>query len=520
MPMVMGGETEYALSARRAPDGAYDPGSFLSRFFTYTQARLGYTSTSVRGRFLRNGGLLYLDAGLHMEWATPEVTSPFEAVRYLEAGDRIMEGVVASFLKDSPDVADVFCSRANVDYLSGTLWAAHESYMHRARPSELVAGLAPFLASRVVFGAGGWDYRAPALRFTLSPRAHFITVLTDRDSQYVRPLFHLKDEPHSGTGTHRLHVACGESLCSQTANVLRFGTTALVLAAIERGATPGHEVALSNAVGAVQAFAGDPDFRTAALLVSGRAVTALALQFHYLEHVERRLKELPFPWAEEVCALWRQTLTDLAAGGARATITLDWGIKRALFKLCLARHGIAWSSLPLWDGVLRRLQWRWARVFGEDQPFELDELLQPNEFLKAEMDRLIPIVARRGLSWDQVPVLVRARHEVFELDAKFAALGENGIFNALDRAGALRHKVRDLDVAGATTNPPADTRASIRGRVVQYLTEQGVRYGAEWTGIFDKDRRRELDLRDPFEAEERWRDMPQPAEPAPGATSR
>jgi hypothetical protein len=516
MPMVMGGETEYALSARRAEGHVCDQGSLLARFFTHAHGLLGYTSTSIRGRFLRNGGLLYLDAGLHMEWATPEVTSPFEVVRYLEAGDRIMEGAVASFLAASPDVAEVFCSRANVDYLSGTLWAAHESYMHRARPTDLPAALAPFLASRVVFGAGGWDHRAPALRFTMSPRAHFITTLTDRDSQYVRPLFHLKDEPHSGTGTHRLHVACGESLCSQTANVLRFGTTALVLAAIERGATPGRDVALSNAVGAVQGFAADPDFRVAAPLASGRPITALALQFHYLEHVERLLPELEFPWAEEVCALWRQTLADLAAGGARATITLDWGIKRALFKLCLARHGFAWTSLPIWDLVLRRLQQRWARVFGEDQPFELAELLQPTEFLKAEMDRLIPVLGRRGLSWDQLPALERARNEVFELDAKFGALGECGVFNVLDQAGALRHKVRDLDVAGAVANPPTDTRARIRGRVVQQLSEQGVRYGAEWTGVFDKDGRRELDLRDPFEAEERWRDLPPPAEPAPG----
>ena len=512
--MVMGGETEYALSARRTLGNACDQAAFLTRFFVHTHAHLGYTSTSARGRFLRNGGLLYLDAGLHMEWATPEVTSPFEVVRYLAAGDRIMEGAITSFAASNPDVAEVFCSRANVDYLSRTLWAAHESYMHRAKPHELPAEFMPFLASRVVFGAGGWDCGAPALRFTMSPRAHFITALTEGDSQYVRPLFHLKDEPHSSTGTHRLHVACGESLCSQTANVLRFGATALVLAAIERGARPGAEVALSNAVSAVHVFAADPECRATAALTSGRPVTALALQFHYLEQVERLLPELPLPWAEEVCALWRRTLADLAAGGPQAALTLDWGIKRALFTRCLARHGIAWPALAMWDSVLTQLHRRWVRVFGDEQPFELAALLQPTEFLRAEMDRLIPILARRGLAWDQLPALERARHEVFELDAKFAALGENGIFTVLDRSGVLRHSVRDLDVADAVMNPPGDTRARVRGRVVQHLSERGVRYGAEWTGIFDKDGRRELDLRDPFETEERWRALPAAVEPA------
>jgi proteasome accessory factor A len=129
----------------------------------------------------------------------------------------------------------------------------------------------------------------------------------------------------------------------------------------------------------------------------------------------------------------------------------------------------------------------------------------------------VAVAASRGLSWEQLPALVKARNEVFELDAKFAALGDNGVFNALDRAGALRHKVRDLDVADAVVNPPGDTRAAIRGRVVRELSEKGVRYGAEWTSVFDRDGRRELDLRDPFETQERWRALSPGRDEARGA---
>jgi proteasome accessory factor A len=210
MQTVMGGETEYAISARGAHGRTVPQHELLGRFFGHATSTLGYASTSTRGRFLRNGGLLYLDAGLHMEWATPETTSPFEVVRYLAAGDQILREVAASLQAVSDDIAEVFCSRTNVDYVSGTLWAAHESYMHRADVWAVQTELVPFLASRVLFGAGGWDHQAPGLRFTMSPRAHFINVLADRDSQYVRPLFHTKDEPHSRVGTHRLHVACGE----------------------------------------------------------------------------------------------------------------------------------------------------------------------------------------------------------------------------------------------------------------------------------------------------------------------
>jgi hypothetical protein len=96
-----------------------------------------------------------------------------------------------------------------------------------------------------------------------------------------------------------------------------------------------------------------------------------------------------------------------------------------------------------------------------------------------------------------------ARKEVFELDARFGALGDGGIFNALEAADAIRHQV-GLNVDDAMTKPPQDTRARIRGDVVRRLSDAGISYGAEWTGVHDWSRKLTLDLHDPFESEERW----------------
>ncbi|NOT26374.1 MAG: hypothetical protein HOP16_09775 [Acidobacteria bacterium] len=506
MTTVMGGETEYAISARDHAGQPIPQGPLLARFFAHTTAALKYSSMSSRGRFLRNGGLIYLDAGLHMEWATPEVTCPFEAVRYLEAGDLIVQDIATSFAAGSSDISEIFCSRTNVDYLSGTLWASHESYMHRANVKELPAQLLPFLASRVLFGAGGWDYRAPALRFTLSPRAHFISRTIDSDSQYTRPLFHTKDEPLSGPGIHRLHVACSERACSQTASVLRFGTTALVLALIERGARPGSDVALASPVWAVDRFAAAATGVSAPLLRGGRT-TALAIQRHYLSRVEDAMDQLPFPWTSDVCALWRRTLDDIEEDRPRVAVTLDWAIKQRLFERRLAQRGIAWTSLRTWNTALDRIRRRWLKDAAQRPPFELATLLNPDGWLRTEMGKLSRLLGRQGLSWEQLPALAAARLELFELDAKFGALGENGIFNALDRAGALSHRVRDLDVADAVVTPPQDTRAKIRGDVVLRLSTEATSYGAEWTRVYDRARRRELDLMNPFETDERWREV-------------
>ncbi|HEY7448384.1 MAG TPA: proteasome accessory factor PafA2 family protein [Vicinamibacterales bacterium] len=510
MRMVMGGETEYAISARDTQGTIVDQLTLLARFLDHAKRTLGQTSTADRGRFLPNGGLLYLDSGLHMEWATPECTSPFDVVRFLKAGDRIIQDLASSMTCRWPDMSEIFCSRSNVDYLSKTLWAAHESYMHEIAPGALPAELVPFLASRVILGAGGWDYRSPALRFTLSPRAHFITQVTDRDSQHSRPLFHTKDEPLSRTGSHRLHVACSETLCSDVANVLRFGTTALVLALVERGVRPGREVGLISPIAALHRFALDPECRARAVIATRQRLTALEIQRHYLSSVERNLGESDLPdWAERICVLWKATLDDLERGSSRVDATLDWAIKRRLFSRRLGSRGIEWTTLRTWDTALTRLEHVWNAA-NRDQPFELRLVLENDPTLTPEIRRLTPFVESQGVSWSQLPEFITARDELFELDARYGGLDSRGLFNALDASGTLRHQVPGLDVTNAVTSPPPDTRARIRGDVVQRLSRAGTKYAADWIKICDLDHRRELDLANPFETQEEWREMPAP----------
>jgi hypothetical protein len=195
---------------------------------------------------------------------------------------------------------------------------------------------------------------------------------------------------------------------------------------------------------------------------------------------------------------------------------MDWAIKRRLFERQLARRGIEWSSLPHWNKALGRLAkvWHGTHVLG---PFMIREALERHPLLAAEQARQAAFLARNGLRWEQLADLDVARQEVFELDARFGALGDAGLFNALEAAGAVRHQV-GLDVDGALTTPPQDTRARIRGEVVRRLSDAGVPYGAEWTSINDWARKLTLDLHDPFEREERWSDW-NSLEPLLGARS-
>lgn len=505
MKTLMGGETEYAISARR-PDGEAVPQrELLQGVFDSVKRSMEYTSVSEGGRFLSNGGLLYLDCGLHIEWATPECSSPHDVVRYLAAGDRIVERQLVHFARENPDTRSVFCSRSNVDYLSNTLWGAHESFLHRVPRGILPAQFLPFLASRVVLGAGGWDRTSMALRFTMSPRAHFLTSVCSDDSQFQRPLFHTKDDALSATGSRRLHVACGESLCSEMGNLLRFGTTALVLAAVEHGLRPGDDVALASPLAATRRFARDPHFTTRTRLKEGGGITALELQRHYLRQVESALPELGLPsWADEICVRWRATLDALEAGPAGVDTRLDWAIKHRVFGHYLQKCGLSWEALTALEPAVDRL-WRvWLHKGPKGDCFSLGRLVERHPALDRAMCKLERYLQRRGASWDALPALVEARTALLAMDARFSALGGDGIFDRLDRAGALAHRVPGLVMADAVDQPPPDTRARIRGAAVRQLSAAGIRYRAEWAAVADMDRGRVLDLSDPFESREHW----------------
>src|ERR1039457_3589453 len=81
------------------------------------------------GFFLGNGSRFYADCGNHPELCTPECANPWDVVRYIQAGHRILAGLAAGLEKGSTPGTEIMCFRGNVDY-SGTYstWGCHESY--------------------------------------------------------------------------------------------------------------------------------------------------------------------------------------------------------------------------------------------------------------------------------------------------------------------------------------------------------------------------------------------------------
>jgi len=506
----MGIETEYALVGL-APDGHPLPrGKIASRLLFLAQhvlCNLAAGGTD-KGIFLANGARFYIDVGSHPEFCTPECTDPRDVVRYVSAGDRILERLAAQIERKSTGLEKLLLFRNNVDYSgSRTTWACHESYHMRPALQTLPdEWLIPHLVSRIIYaGSGGFDSRSPGLEFVVSPRApHMVREIT-RSSTGDRGILDGKDESLAEHGSRRLHLLCGDSLCSHTASWLKLGTTALVVRLVEAGVKPGLKYPLRHALGALRVFSGDPFCRATVLLENGEEVTAVDIQRRILRAVERRLDIMP-EWAPAVVAAWRDVLVRLADDPARLDATLDWRIKHALFVAHSKQRGIARGRWDLLSTIVGHLHSRYIQLDEPAAPFR-ETVLDRRGPLAGQVLGMLHTAGRHKVDLEEIEVFLDLRDQLFEIDSRFAQLGPDGIFNALDRTGVLDHAVAGMgDIDRATQKPPFRGRARARGDAIREVSRSGpCEVFCGWDCIMDFEKNKILDLSDPFEEHPSWR---------------
>jgi len=523
---LFGWENEYAF---RATDGRARPAERTTLLHSIQPLIMAKYPALVGpgsgGMFLANGGRMYVDCGMHQEWCTPECANPWDVVRYLLAGEKLLAEAVAEALVKARRTGEAAFFRCNVDYSgTGSTWGAHESILHRYGGDALVAQLVPFLVSRIVItGAGGFDPASPC-RFTLSPRVGYLRRTVSPHSTHDRGIFHTKDEPLASAGYHRLHIICGESLNSHLANWLKAGTTVLAVALAEAGFRPGDAVALQLPLRAMRRYADDPTCTAVASTKSRTLLTAISIQRHYLQLAEAHLRDafMP-PWAEEVTRRWRELLDRLSSGIDAVSTTLDWAIKLRLFQRHAQRRGIPWESLRHWNNVLTHLVPPLAPLRRPYGMLPVDLLLlrhsRPRPVFTAsspsveQVRTLQPMIERKGLSIGQLADVLKLRAELLEIDLRFGELGSAGLFNVLDQAGVLDHRVAGVDnIEHAVANPPQLGRARIRGEAIRRLSPRGSQYSCDWSAIYSATERRMLDLSEPWTAQENWKSYNMPSD--------
>ena len=452
---LFGMETELAFSASKSGGDVsdMDRDRLIQNFFSLAGKRLcSLPDQHARGLFLENGARLYLDAGLHPEYCTPECRSPEEVVRWQLAGERILAELGQEVEKLQADTR-VAIFRCNVDYSgSRETWGCHESYQHRSTTSQMSLHLIPHLATRIVYtGAGGFNNRIGRVEFLLSPRVPHLVNNQSADSQTSRGIYHTKNEPLGSGGFSRLHLLCGESNSSHFSTYLKFGTTALIVRLIDAGLCRGNGLRFIKPRSSMYSYARDPGCNAVGELCDGRRLTAVQVQREYLAMVEHNINAAFMPdWARQVCERWGEVLDQLEEDPTSLSTRLDWPIKYALFQDRLSRSATSWRQLRLGEGLAA---------------------------------------------------------ELCEIDTRFGELGSRGLFHSLDRANILDHRIPEMgSVEEAMTRPPPGGRAHVRGRMIRELQSQGARYYCTWDWIQDRDEDRMYDMGDPFGRSPRWRE--------------
>ncbi|HUQ32705.1 MAG TPA: proteasome accessory factor PafA2 family protein [Pyrinomonadaceae bacterium] len=508
---LFGMETEYAVGGHTRLNGSPTAQHALVwQLIDVARAQLKHLRDFGEGMFLENGSRLYVDAGYHPELTTPECADPSDVVRYILAGEKILLDLAAKLeAKDPQSVFSFF--KCNVDYSgAGTTWGCHESYMHSMSPGKLSDEIIPHLVSRIIYtGAGGFDSVSPGLVFTLSPRVPHLENVMSEHSTSARGIFHTKDEPLSSGGYHRLHLICGESLCSQTSMWLKVATTALVVLMAEAGLNISDTVRLSAPLTALKGFAADPHCKSQAIVAGSRWMTAIEIQRVYLKCAEEHLRAGFMPdWAEDACRQWRMILDRLERGHEAVNTTLDWAIKLALYKDYAARQGFSWETLPHWTHVHKRLDAAMGCPPDYGRAIKMETLFEEDGPVRNAARALWSYMKKHELRWDDLNKFLRLRRELFEIDTRFGQLGEKGIFSNLSASGVLHHEMKQVgDIQRCVTTPPQSGRARLRGEFIHRVAAHRDSYYCDWQGIWDRLDKRLLDLSDPFASKEQWRKL-------------
>ena len=517
---VYGLETEYALSfeAKDRRLRSPDPGALfnhleealLSHYLTLESDSFGRDPNARRddieireGRFLESGARFYYDTG-HAEWATPETTTPQQAVLYELAGERTLIELARSILL--PHGGRLLLVKNNVDYMHGTTYGCHENYQVQRSGSgrkdkaffqRLVQQLVPFLVTRQIFcGAGKvgcTDPRAARhVGYQISQRADFIENVMSKETRSERAIINARDESLGDEKRYRrLHLIVGDSNMSPYANILKLGTTGTVLRLIEEGALENVPV-LADPVEAIKAVSRDLTCQQPLLLQDGRKLSPIKLQKAYLEQAQRFFETRTADEAtRQILEMWRCMLDDLAIDPMRLADRVDWVIKyRYLLEPQLTKARATWPQVAAWSHVIENLQRENGSSSSQGSTPSAEQYARYQHFIN-----------QYQLNWGDYTTHRRLYFDLRERDLRYHDVDpEHSLFYALQEAGLVAGVFDDTQVMAAQRQPPQDTRARLRAEVIRWAHREGRAHSTslDWGRIEFTAPRRTVRLDDPF----------------------
>jgi proteasome accessory factor A len=392
---------------------------------------------------LENGARLYLDVGSHPEYATPECDSLTDVVAHDKAGERILEGLVHSAeqrLEEEGIRGEIYLFKNNTDS-AGNSYGCHENYLVSRHKDfhRTVDVLIPFLVTRQIFlGAGKLTQTPRGTSFSISQRAEHIWEGVSSATTRSRPIINTRDEPHADAERfRRLHVIAGDSNMSEYATFVKVGTVVALLQMIERDVVF-RDLTLENPIRSIRDVSHDLTCRKKVRLANGRELSALDIQWEYLDRAMRFARSPGFPpQIQRAVDMWEHLLTGLEKDPMTLDREVDWVMKhKVLERYREQRH------LPMAD----------------------------------------PRLAMLDLSYHDVD---RTR----------------GVYNMMAAKGMVDRIVSDTEIANAIRTPPQTTRARLRGEFIRVAKARKRDFTVDWVHLKLNDQaQRTVLCKDPFKS--------------------
>lgn len=423
----MGVETEYGVACTVEGRRTLTPDEVARHLFFEIVGT--YYSSNV---FLANGGRLYLDVGNHPEYATAECDHPADLLAQDRAGTLVMNELVGHAQRRMAAEGvpgEVFLLKNNVDS-SGNSYGCHENYLvERDLDLRVLAdGVSAFLVTRQVLCGAGRIVREPdgSAIYCLSQRADLMWDVASSATTRSRPMINTRDEPHADPSRfRRLHVIVGDSNVAESSTLLKVGATDLVLRALEAGASPPRLIP-ANPAKAIRSISRDLTCATSYRTRDDGWVTPVEAQRAYHAYASAHVDAHgpAHDWDAIVLDLWDEVLCALEAGAPdRVSQHVDWVAKRALLDRGALRNG-----------------------------------------LDLQRDAADPRLAYLDLMYHDIDPA-------------------RGLAARLETIGALQRWTTPEQVERARTDPPATTRALLRGRFVETARRHRRDHQVDWTHL-------------------------------------
>jgi len=338
---------------------------------------------------------------------------------------------------------------------------------------SLMRRLTPFLITRqILTGSGTLNFRKGAYelsqRASLTKKLGEIVMFGRRKTVYDLKgflfdragFFHINAPLTLFKPIKKLTLAVGDSNIADDSNLLKFGTTTLILEMIEAGESF-DDLRLWRPVKALKSISLEGPWK-ALRLRSGKTMTPIAIQRAYLSRAQAFFKDRE-PGStrhDEILDLWENSLDTLRDRQQALASSLDWVAKKSVLdRAVLAATNwkvfFAWGKLFTLAGLER------TAAAGS-----FHELVTQLPLLQRLW--LQRYAARSALDASEYRMQRDLHFQARKIDYRYHELGGGTSYGrALEDEDLMHRRTNREEVARAIKEPPRDTRARVRGYYIR-----------------------------------------------------